>query len=80
MSQPAHTPAAQTCIRSGSRTAGNQDDRSAARTATGSGTATVPALVSSDELLRGQPCLSIAHNGAVYRLQTTRQGKLILTK
>jgi hemin uptake protein HemP len=26
------------------------------------------------------PSLAIAHNGAIYRLQTTRQGKLILTK
>ncbi|MBK7004252.1 MAG: hemin uptake protein HemP [Burkholderiales bacterium] len=41
----------------------------------GSGT-----VVHSSTLLQGQRTLAIAHNGAVYRLQTTRQGKLILTK
>jgi hemin uptake protein HemP len=30
--------------------------------------------------MRGQHTVAIAHNGAIYRLQTTRQGKLILTK
>jgi hemin uptake protein HemP len=37
------------------------------------------ALLSSD-LLRGQKAVSITHNGATYRLQATRLGKLILTK
>lgn len=39
----------------------------------------VPVLPSS-ELLRGQKAVAIDHNGSLYRLQTTRQGKLILTK
>lgn len=39
----------------------------------------VPVLPSA-ELLRGQKVVSIDHNGSLYRLQTTRQGKLILTK
>jgi hemin uptake protein HemP len=39
----------------------------------------VPVLPSA-ELLRGQKAVSIDHNGSLYRLQTTRQGKLILTK
>ena len=39
----------------------------------------VPVLPSS-ELLRGQKVVAIDHNGSLYRLQTTRQGKLILTK
>jgi hemin uptake protein HemP len=39
-----------------------------------------PALLDSQELLRGQNAVAIAHNGSLYRLQTTRQGKLILTK
>lgn len=39
----------------------------------------VPVLPSS-ELLRGQRVVAIDHNGSLYRLQTTRQGKLILTK
>jgi hemin uptake protein HemP len=39
-----------------------------------------PVLLASHELLRGQPAVAITHNGALYRLQTTRQGKLILTK
>ena len=34
----------------------------------------------SHELLRGHPFLLIRHHGKLYRLQTTRQGKLILTK
>ena len=38
-----------------------------------------PALT-SDSLLQGQKAVTISHNGSVYRLQATRQGKLILTK
>ncbi|MFT3719515.1 hemin uptake protein HemP [Pseudorhodoferax sp.] len=34
----------------------------------------------SHELLRGHKAVEIKHNGAVYRLQTTKLGKLILTK
>ena len=34
----------------------------------------------SHELMRGQSAVVIEHNGNTYRLQTTRQGKLILTK
>ena len=37
-------------------------------------------LVESDLLLQGQREIRIAHNGVTYRLQATRQGKLILTK
>ncbi|MFO1232675.1 MAG: hemin uptake protein HemP [Paenacidovorax caeni] len=36
--------------------------------------------VDSSALLQGQKAVSIVHNGAVYRLQATKQGKLILTK
>lgn len=39
----------------------------------------VPVLPSA-ELLRGHKEVTIDHNGSRYRLQTTRQGKLILTK
>lgn len=39
-----------------------------------------PALLDSQDLLQGQNAVAITHNGALYRLQTTRQGKLILTK
>lgn len=38
------------------------------------------ASILSSELLRGKKAVSICHNGAVYRLQATRLGKLILTK
>lgn len=38
------------------------------------------AAVHSTDLFKGQRTLAISHNGAVYRLQATRQGKLILTK
>ena len=34
----------------------------------------------SSALLRGGRSVQIEHNGAVYRLQATRLGKLILTK
>ncbi len=37
-------------------------------------------MVRSGDLLQGRNSIVIEHNGAVYRLQTTRQGKLILTK
>lgn len=36
--------------------------------------------VDSTALLRGQKAVDIHHNGATYRLQATRLGKLILTK
>lgn len=39
-----------------------------------------PVQLCSDEVLRGHKSVAITHNGALYRLQTTRQGKLILTK
>ena len=37
-------------------------------------------VVESTELLKGQKSVAIQHNGALYRLQATRLGKLILTK
>jgi hemin uptake protein HemP len=46
---------------------------------TGSPATELPVLPSA-ALLRGQKAVSIDHNGLLYRLQTTRQGKLILTK
>lgn len=39
-----------------------------------------PATLSSQDLLRGENTVTIEHNGTVYRLQSTRAGKLILTK
>ena len=39
-----------------------------------------PRVVDSQSLLAGAPVLLIRHHGEIYRLQTTRQGKLILTK
>ena len=36
--------------------------------------------LSSDALLQGRKAVTISHNGSLYRLQATRQGKLILTK
>jgi hemin uptake protein HemP len=36
--------------------------------------------VDSGSLLRGAKAVEISHNGATYRLQATRLGKLILTK
>ncbi len=37
-------------------------------------------VLTSAALLRGRKSVAIDHNGLLYRLQTTRQGKLILTK
>lgn len=34
----------------------------------------------SASLLQGGKAVTIRHNGEIYRLQATRQGKLILTK
>lgn len=42
--------------------------------------ATEPAALPSQALLRGHKTVTIEHNGTVYRLQSTRAGKLILTK
>lgn len=42
--------------------------------------APVAAPVPSEHLLQGRRTIEISHNGAVYRLQATKQGKLILTK
>ena len=36
--------------------------------------------VDSQWLLRGNKSIAIVHNGTVYRLQSTKLGKLILTK
>jgi hemin uptake protein HemP len=36
--------------------------------------------IQSHEVMQGRNAIAIEHNGSVYRLQTTRQGKLILTK
>ena len=43
------------------------------------GQATV-AAVDSSALLQGRKAVAIIHNGALYRLQATKLGKLILTK
>ena len=39
-----------------------------------------PRQVPSVDLLQGAKSVEIKHNGAVYRLQATKLGKLILTK
>lgn len=44
------------------------------------GTGAASAAVDSSALLQGQKTVAISHNGAVYRLQATKLGKLILTK
>lgn len=37
-------------------------------------------ILCSDAILRGQREIGIEHDGALYRLKLTRQGKLILNK
>jgi hemin uptake protein HemP len=39
-----------------------------------------PESIHSKDLFKGQKSILIEHNGHNYRLQMTRQGKLILTK
>jgi len=39
-----------------------------------------PRPLPSAQLLHGARSVEISHNGAIYRLQATRLGKLILTK
>lgn len=46
----------------------NQDQRS------------TPPVLDSEVVLQGHSTVVIAHRGVYYRLQATRQGKLILTK
>jgi len=41
---------------------------------------TEPIFVRSEELFGAKNSLHILHNGVIYRLQVTQQGKLILTK
>ena len=43
-------------------------------------TANPAGTLESSELLQGAKAVSIVHNGAIYRLQATKLGKLILTK
>ena len=38
------------------------------------------AVIPSERLLLGQPCVTIDHDGTHYVLRATRAGKLILTK
>ncbi len=42
--------------------------------------AAAPRRVDSAELLKGERRLLIVHGGAEYRLQVTKNGKLLLTK
>ncbi len=44
------------------------------------GTQQSPRRLDSSDLLDGAQLVLIVHQGETYRLQTTRQGKLILTK
>lgn len=59
------------------RRAADEHDTQAAGT---SGTLEAPASIDSLSLLRGGKCVQIAHNGSMYKLQSTKLGKLILTK
>ena len=44
------------------------------------GKSAAPNLFKSELLFNGNKSVAIEHNGAVYRLQATKLGKLILTK
>jgi hemin uptake protein HemP len=61
----------------------SSSEQSPASTHEAAGTQTprdLPPILDSQAVLQGRSSVTIEHNGAVYRLQTTRQGKLILTK
>jgi hemin uptake protein HemP len=53
---------------------------SSSSTASAGTTAAAQSPVPSGALLRGRKTVHIAHNGMLYTLQATKQGKLILTK
>ena len=48
--------------------------------ATSTALASAPRMLDSSALMGVQALVLIQHQGEIYRLQTTRQGKLILTK
>jgi hemin uptake protein HemP len=48
--------------------------------ATSESYASAPRMLDSRTLMGDQALVLIQHQGEIYRLQTTRQGKLILTK
>ena len=66
-------------VHSGARPNG-ADDPFGSLPACAKARATAPVTVPSEDLLRGHRTVDIEHNGTVYRLQSTRAGKLILTK
>lgn len=43
-------------------------------------TAQAPRVIESRDLFRGRTEILIAHDGSIYRMKITRQGKLILNK
>ncbi len=57
-----------------------QTSSSASGTVHTASQATAIRVLPSSALLQGGRSVDIQHNGAVYRLQATRLGKLILTK
>ena len=62
------------------KAAPGQGDAIGPRHAADPGVAGMPPLWSSECLLCGRREIAINHNGTIYRLRATRQGKLILTK
>ncbi|MEO7940818.1 MAG: hemin uptake protein HemP [Burkholderiaceae bacterium] len=62
------------------RVAQKADDTAAPEAATSSSRFDAAPHLDSAALLRGNNSVAITHRGTVYRLQATRQGKLILTK
>lgn len=60
--------------------AGAPADHTGPARSAGNAPRTATPMLDSDALLRGHASVMITHRGAVYRLQATRQGKLILTK
>ena len=52
----------------------------AARPDAGPGVPAAIAPIQSASLLQGRDAISIEHNGRLYQLRRTKQGKLILTK
>lgn len=57
-----------------------QDDRPHHEAGVGVAAQGATVALNSQHLLRGQKTVAIEHNGELYRLQSTRAGKLILTK
>jgi hemin uptake protein HemP len=58
----------------------NEDSKPLSRDGPGGALKREISTIASDQILKGADAINIEHNGRIYQLRRTRQGKLILTK